>query len=139
MAGRRRLRPASPNFPQTWLAAAQRRQPLSTLTGDQGFQSGVNDSSLLRDTAEPRRLLEEVIINVQSCPHMYQYASFMHTVSRGRKSVHFPQGPELATSSTRRRNSICGKAATKLLRKVLKPSPWARFIFRDLGDADIGR
>lgn len=62
-AGHRGLRTASPNFPQTRLAAAQCRQSLS-----------VNNSSLLRDTAEPCRLLKQVIVNVQSRPHMYQYA-----------------------------------------------------------------
>ena len=67
------------------LAATQCRQPLSTLTGDQGLQPGVNDSSLLRDTAEPRRLLEQIIVYVQSGPHMYKYARFMHTVQEVRK------------------------------------------------------
>ena len=72
--GHRDLRPTSQDFPQTRLATAQCRQPLSTFTGDKGFQSGVNDSSLLRDTTELCRLLEEVIVDVQSRPHMYQYA-----------------------------------------------------------------
>src|SRR4029077_2090742 len=84
-AGHMGLRTASPNFPQTRLAAAQCRQPLCTLTRDQGFQSGVHDSSLLRDTAEPCRLLEQVIVNVQSRPHVYQYARFMHGFKSVRK------------------------------------------------------
>src|SRR5215469_17934145 len=83
-AGHTSLRTASPNFPQMRLAATQCRQPFSTLTGDQGFQPGVNDSSLLRDTAEPCRLLEQVIVNVQSGPHMHKYARFMHTVEEVR-------------------------------------------------------
>jgi len=47
---------------------------LALSRGDKGFQSGVNHSSLLSDTAEPCRLLEKVIVNVQSRPHMYEYA-----------------------------------------------------------------
>jgi hypothetical protein len=85
MARRSGLRASPPNFPQTRLAAPQCREPLSTFAGDQSFEPGVHDRSFLRDTAQSCRLLEQVIVNIQSCPHMYHYASFMHTVSRGRK------------------------------------------------------
>src|SRR5215469_1981328 len=79
-AGHTSLRTASPNFPQMRLAATQCREPLSTFTGDQSFQPGVNDSGLLGDTAEPCRLFEQFVVNVQCRPHMHKYARFMHTV-----------------------------------------------------------
>jgi hypothetical protein len=58
------MRPASPDFPQTRLAAAECRHPLGTFTGNKSFQSSVYDSSLLLDTAELCRLLEKVVVDV---------------------------------------------------------------------------